>query len=46
MRQRLINVNDVQLRVTEAGDQDAPAVILAHGFPSLSYSWRRVMPAM
>lgn len=46
LRQRLINVNDVQLRVTEAGDQDAPAVILAHGFPSLSYSWRRVMPAL
>jgi len=30
----------MQLRVVEAGDRDAPLVVLAHGFPELAYSWR------
>jgi pimeloyl-ACP methyl ester carboxylesterase len=36
----------VRLRVTEAGERGAPAVILAHGFPNLGYSWRRTIPAL
>lgn len=30
----------------EAGDRGAPVVILAHGFPELSYSWRHQIPAL
>ena len=45
-QQRLVDANDVRLRVTDAGDRGAPAVILAHGFPSLGYSWRRIIPAL
>jgi pimeloyl-ACP methyl ester carboxylesterase len=44
--QRLVDTNGVRLRVTEAGDRGAPVVILAHGFPSLGYSWRRIIPAL
>jgi pimeloyl-ACP methyl ester carboxylesterase len=46
LKQRLVDTNGVWLRVTEAGDPGAPAVILAHGFPSLGYSWRRIIPAL
>jgi pimeloyl-ACP methyl ester carboxylesterase len=46
VEQRLIDVNGVQLRVAEAGDRGAPVVLLSHGFPSLGYSWRRIMPAL
>lgn len=44
--ERLVDTNGVQLRVTEAGDRGAPAVILAHGFPELAYSWRHQIPAL
>jgi pimeloyl-ACP methyl ester carboxylesterase len=36
----------VRLKVLEAGDRGAPVVLLSHGFPSLGYSWRRVVPAL
>ncbi|WP_141772951.1 alpha/beta fold hydrolase [Mycobacterium malmoense] len=44
--ERLVDTNGVQLRVIEAGDRGAPVVILAHGFPELSYSWRHQIPAL
>ena len=31
------------MHVREAGDASRPAVLLLHGFPELSYSWRKVM---
>ena len=31
------------MHVREAGDAGRPAVLLLHGFPELSYSWRKVM---
>jgi pimeloyl-ACP methyl ester carboxylesterase len=34
------------LATTEAGDADAPAVVLLHGFPELAYSWRHQLPAL
>jgi pimeloyl-ACP methyl ester carboxylesterase len=37
---RLVETNGVQLRVIDAGDEGAPVVVLAHGFPELAYSWR------
>jgi len=30
----------------EAGTPGRPCVLLLHGFPELSYSWRKVMPAL
>ena len=36
----------MRLKVLEAGDRGAPVVLLSHGFPSLGYSWRRVVPAL
>lgn len=44
--ERYVDTNGVQLRVIEAGDQGAPVVVLAHGFPELAYSWRRQIPAL
>jgi pimeloyl-ACP methyl ester carboxylesterase len=46
VRERLVEVNGVRLRVHEAGDRGAPVVLLSHGFPSLGYSWRHVAPAL
>lgn len=36
--EHIIETNGVQLRVLDAGE--GPAVLLAHGFPELAYSWR------
>ncbi|MBY8975231.1 alpha/beta hydrolase [Rhodobacteraceae bacterium NNCM2] len=33
----------LDMHVLEAGDPDAPLMLLLHGFPELAYSWRRVM---
>lgn len=44
--ERLVETNDVQLRVIQAGDREAPVVLLAHGFPELAYSWRHQIPAL
>ena len=38
-----IEVNGVTLRVCEAGDRGDPTVLLCHGFPDLSFSWRHQM---
>jgi pimeloyl-ACP methyl ester carboxylesterase len=43
---RTVATNGVDLHVTEAGDADAPPVILCHGFPELGYSWRHQLPAL
>jgi pimeloyl-ACP methyl ester carboxylesterase len=44
--ERLVETNGVRLRVFEAGDRDAPLVVLAHGFPELAYSWRHQIPVL
>lgn len=44
--ERLVDSNGVRLRGVEAGDRDAPVVILAHGFPELAYSWRHQIPVL
>ena len=46
VRERTIAANGIQLNVQEAGDADAPLVVLAHGFPELAYSWRHQIPAL
>ncbi|GAC1538209.1 MAG: alpha/beta hydrolase [Acidimicrobiales bacterium] len=44
MSERTITTNGVSLNVVVEGD--GPAVVLAHGFPELSYSWRHQIPAL
>lgn len=44
--QRLVEIDGVRLRVTDAGPPDGPLVLLAHGFPDLAYSWRHQLPAL
>ena len=39
-----VQVNGVELQVTHAGD--GPMVLLLHGFPELSYSWRHQIEAL
>jgi pimeloyl-ACP methyl ester carboxylesterase len=43
-RERQIATNGIKLHVVEAGD--GFPVVLAHGFPELSYSWRHQIPAL
>jgi pimeloyl-ACP methyl ester carboxylesterase len=43
-RTRTVSTNGVDLHVVEAGD--GFPVVLAHGFPELSYSWRHQLPAL
>jgi pimeloyl-ACP methyl ester carboxylesterase len=42
--QRVIRTNGVDLQIAEAGD--GPLVVMCHGFPELSYSWRHQMRAL
>ncbi len=44
--ERTIASNGVHLHTIEAGEVGAPVVILAHGFPETSYSWRHQIPAL
>ena len=41
---RTIHTNGVDLQIAEAGE--GPLVVLCHGFPELSYSWRHQLPAL
>lgn len=41
---RMIKANGVELFVREAGQ--GPLVVLCHGWPELSYSWRHQIPAL
>lgn len=41
---RVVRTNGVRLHVLEAGE--GPLVLLVHGFPGLSYSWRHQVPAL
>src|SRR5262245_52615476 len=43
---RVEGVNGLSMYCLEAGDIGGPCVLLLHGFPELSYSWRKVMPAL
>jgi pimeloyl-ACP methyl ester carboxylesterase len=46
IRSRTAAVNGVSLEVLEAGPDDGPVVILAHGFPESSWSWRHQLPVL
>jgi pimeloyl-ACP methyl ester carboxylesterase len=46
IRTRTAAVNGVELEVLEAGPDDGPVAILAHGFPESSWSWRHQLPVL
>jgi pimeloyl-ACP methyl ester carboxylesterase len=47
LKSRIVDgVNGLRMHVLEAGTPGRPCVLLLHGFPELSYSWRKVMPAL
>lgn len=46
MTTRRIDVGEVRLAVTEAGDPSGEPVVLLHGFPETSHSWRHQLPAL
>lgn len=43
---RVEEVNGLSMHCLEAGETGRPCVLLLHGFPELSYSWRKIMPAL
>jgi pimeloyl-ACP methyl ester carboxylesterase len=42
--ERTVEADGVELHIVEAGE--GPLVVLAHGFPELSYAWRHQMSAL
>jgi pimeloyl-ACP methyl ester carboxylesterase len=40
IRERRVTTNGIELVVTEAGRPGDPVVVLSHGFPECSHSWR------
>ena len=44
MQSRMISANAIEMFILEQGD--GPLVILCHGWPELSYSWRHQIPAI
>ena len=41
---RHVTANGIRLHIVEAGA--GPLVVLLHGFPEFSYSWRRQLPVL
>ena len=41
-----VEVNGIEVFYREAGPQDAPVVLLPHGYPSSSFQFRNFMPAL
>jgi pimeloyl-ACP methyl ester carboxylesterase len=46
MERQLVETNSIRLSVVQAGPEDGPLIILLHGFPEFSYSWRKLMPLL
>ncbi len=46
MGRRRVDVGEVRLAISEEGDPSGEPVILLHGFPEISHSWRRQLPAL
>ncbi|MDP9101484.1 MAG: alpha/beta hydrolase, partial [Actinomycetota bacterium] len=41
-----LRVGELSFDAIAAGPADGPTVVLLHGFPQTSWSWRRVWPAL
>jgi pimeloyl-ACP methyl ester carboxylesterase len=37
------DVNGLDMHLFEAGDREAPAIVLLHGYPELAYSWTKML---
>jgi len=46
MESKIIRTNGIALHTMIAGADDAPPVILLHGFPEFWYGWRKQIPAL
>jgi epoxide hydrolase 4 len=46
LRHRFIALRDVTLHVVESGPKHGPAVLMLHGFPEQSHSWKNQIPAL
>jgi pimeloyl-ACP methyl ester carboxylesterase len=47
IRSRFVdNGNGLSMHLLEAGEPGNPLVLLLHGFPELSFSWRKIMPPL
>jgi pimeloyl-ACP methyl ester carboxylesterase len=46
IRHRQIGVDGIRIFYREAGAEDAPVVLLPHGYPCSSYQFRNFMPAL
>lgn len=46
IQHRRLRVGDVELFYREAGEQDAPVILLPHGYPCSSYEFRNLMPRL
>jgi pimeloyl-ACP methyl ester carboxylesterase len=44
LRHRIIQANGLAMQIAEQGE--GPLVLLCHGFPETSYSWRHQLPAL
>ncbi|KAM5534225.1 hypothetical protein V8D89_012132 [Ganoderma adspersum] len=40
---RMLEVQDLNVHILEAGLRDAPLILLLHGFPELAFSWHRLI---
>lgn len=43
---KTLRVRDLEMHILQAGQHNAPLILLLHGFPELAFSWRRVMPSL
>ena len=46
IRRRRVDVGTAELDVLEAGDPGSPVIVLSHGFPESSWSWRHQIPVL
>jgi pimeloyl-ACP methyl ester carboxylesterase len=43
---RTIDIDGIEIFYREAGPQDAPSILLPHGYPSSSFQFRNLIPAL
>src|SRR5512133_641344 len=43
---RFVQIPSLRMHVAEAGNPDAPTVLLLHGFPQHWWEWRKVIPPL
>ncbi|MBB3661054.1 pimeloyl-ACP methyl ester carboxylesterase [Rhizobium sp. BK650] len=46
VRHRFANLDGINIFYREAGVEDAPAILLPHGYPCSSYEFRNIMPLL